>query len=209
MADPVLVRGIVVDNNDPQNRGRVKIRIPSYHGIANTTPKWINDEDLPWAMPGIFANAGNDIGQRLIPTIGTRLFILFEDGELSKPVYIGGIPQLIGQPKIYNANNTETLGSIDITTDDTVLDIDYTHDTANQGIVFKSLKGFTIYFDDTDGYECVKIIDQAGQMIKMESIEPITTRRGNGEKVSNGKITITTKTSTIELTEDEGINFII
>lgn len=31
MADPVLVRGIVVDNNDPQNRGRVKIRIPSYH----------------------------------------------------------------------------------------------------------------------------------------------------------------------------------
>ncbi len=208
--ETILVRGIVVLNDDPQKRGRIKIRIPSHHGIVNITNAWINDEDLPWAVPGALLNAGNDIGQRLIPTIGTRVFVLFEEGDLSKPVYLGGIPQLIGKPKLYNDDiNSGTLGSVDITTDDTMADIDYTHDSANQGVVFKSLKGFTIYFDDTNGYECVKIIDQAGQMIKMESVEPILERRGNGEKISNGKITITTKTTTVEITEENGFEIII
>lgn len=205
-----LVRAIVVATNDPQKRGRVRVRIPSLHGIPFESSTWVDDTNLPWALPGVFNAAGNDMGQRLVPPIGTRVFVLFEEGNTSKPVYIGGIPQLIGEPKLYNIGNTETLGTVTVTTDDTVADIDYTHDPAAQGIVFKSLKGFTIYFDDTDGFEKVRIVDQAGQVIEMESLAPITERRGDmTEPTAPSRITIKHNDETLFQMDDNGFTLTI
>jgi hypothetical protein len=202
-----IVRGIVVDNNDPENRGRVKIRIPSYHGVVGETRNWTLDSELPWANPGLFASGGNDVGQRIIPTTGTRIFVMFEEGDLAKPIYFGGLPQLIGGNKLYNANDSSTLaGNVVVATNDTMADIDYSRSQANQGVLFKSLKGFTIYYDDTDGHEVVKIIDQAGQMIKMESLSPIYTRRGDSENAEMAsRITIKNNSDTLITIDDTSI----
>lgn len=179
-----LVRGIVIDNEDPEKRGRIKVRVPSYHGIPNQSRTWIDDNDLPWSTPGIFISGGNDLGQRILPTVGTRVFVMFEDGDFTKPVYFGGIPLLIGEEKIYNHKDATVLGPVSITTDDTMSDINYSKSQSSQGVLFKSLKGFTIYYDDTNGSESAKIIDQSGQMIKMFSLSPVLSRRENKEYTS-------------------------
>jgi len=202
--DTSLVRGVVVLNEDPERRGRIKVRIPSYHGIPNESRVWIKDEELPWCNPGVLISAGNDIGQRIIPTVGTRIFVMFEDGDLSKPVYFGGIPQLIRDTKYYNGQDASILGgnAIPITTDDSMSDFYDTEAQAAQGVLFKSLKGFTIYYNDTDGHEVVKIIDQAGQLIKMQSLDPILTRRGNKEYTSTrSNISVQSGNTKLELGE--------
>ena len=181
-----LVRGIVVINEDPEKRGRVKVRIPSYHGIPSQSRTWIEDENLPWSTPGLYVSGGNDLGQRIVPSVGTRVFVIFEDGDLTKPVYLGGIPLLIGEDKIYNSRDTTVLGQgpLTISSDDIMKDINYSDSQSSQGVLFKSLKGFTIYYNDTDGKEKVKIIDQAGQSIKFTSLSPVLSRREDKEYTS-------------------------
>jgi hypothetical protein len=198
-----LMRGVVVNTNDPEKRGRIKVRIPTLHGIPNESTSWLDDEFLPWAVPGNLSGAGNDIGQRLVPLKGTRVFIMFEDGSTSTPVYLGGIPLNIGEPKLYNdeANNVFGNNGTVITTNDMIEDFDEDSSPSAQGIVFKSLKGFTIYFDDTDGKETVKIYDQAGQSFIMESLEPIT------EKRSASRATV--QNSRIRITHSSGINIVL
>lgn len=189
-----LMRGVVVDTNDPEKRGRVRVRIPTLHGIPNESTSWIDNEFLPWALPGNLAGAGNDVGQRLVPLKGTRVFVMFEDGSTSTPVYLGGIPLNIGEPKLYNdeANNVFGNNGSVITTNDMIEDFDENSSPSAQGVVFKSLKGFTIYFDDTDGKEVVKIYDQAGQSFIMESLEPITEKRSKSKtKIPSSRIRIT------------------
>lgn len=223
-----IVRGVVVSTKDPENRGRIKVRIPSYHGIPQSGRSYTTDEQLPWCIPGLFASGGNDLGQRIVPVVGTRVLVLFEEGDLGRPVYLGGIPQQIGGDKVYNKGNTDVFGGgVLINTDDTMRDFDASSNPSSQGVLFKSLKGFTIYYNDTDGHEVVKIISQAGQIIKMESLETVTTRRGTNEvadyssriTISNGdkqdiimeddKILLTIGEVELELDETNGVTFYI
>lgn len=192
-SDTSLLRGIVVNTQDPDNQGRVQIRIPPLHGVPNQSNSWIEDEFLPWAVPGNLLGAGNNIGQRIVPIKGTRVFVLFEGGSTSTPVYLGGIPLRIGEPKLYNDedNNVFSDAGITIKTDDTISDFDLDSAQSAQGVLFKSIKGFTIYYNDTDGKEVVKIFDQAGQSIIMEALEPVTSHRDGREPLMNSRISIT------------------
>jgi hypothetical protein len=69
-----VYRAVVVDNKDPQNKGRLKLRIPQV--LADTTTEWA------WATnrPGI---AGVTV------PIGTAVWAMFEGGDPSFPVWIG------------------------------------------------------------------------------------------------------------------------
>ena len=70
-------RGIVVDNNDPAQQGRIKVRVPSVLG-----------EQEVWAMPCVpYAGAG--VGFYAIPEPDTGVWIDFEAGDPSFPVWTG------------------------------------------------------------------------------------------------------------------------
>ena len=106
---------VVINSNDPEELGRVQIRIPALHGTRKNQNYFIEDSELPWARPGIFATGGNDMGQFLVPQKGNRVFVTFEFNNPSNPIYFGGIPTLIGKtpkqyndnPDIYNGNTVE------------------------------------------------------------------------------------------------------
>lgn len=71
-------RGLVQDEEDPENMGRVTARVPELFG----------EEDLPWAMPcAPFAGAGH--GLVLIPEQGDGVWIEFEAGDPSRPIWSG------------------------------------------------------------------------------------------------------------------------
>lgn len=70
-------RGTITDNADPTNRARLKVRVPSVLG----------DVEL-WAMPCV-PYAGDKVGFFFLPEPGTGVWVEFEAGDPSYPVWAG------------------------------------------------------------------------------------------------------------------------
>jgi hypothetical protein len=71
-------RGIVSDNQDPQNLGRIKANVPEV----------LEDVESGWALPCV-PYAGNGIGIYTVPLIGSGVWIEFEAGDVSRPIWSG------------------------------------------------------------------------------------------------------------------------
>lgn len=71
-------RGIVSDNNDPSNLGRIKARVTELLGTVETG----------WALP-CAPYAANNEGQFMVPPINAGVWIEFESGDLSRPIWTG------------------------------------------------------------------------------------------------------------------------
>ena len=74
-----LYRGLVIDANDPEQRGRLKVGMPAL------------GPDPYWAMPCVpNANAAASIAA---PPDGSIVWIMFEGGDPNMPVWIGVLPK--------------------------------------------------------------------------------------------------------------------
>lgn len=71
-------RGLVVDNNDPQRLARLKAHVPEVLG----------DVDSGWALP-CAPYAGDGSGQFTVPEPETGVWIEFEAGDPSRPIWSG------------------------------------------------------------------------------------------------------------------------
>jgi uncharacterized protein involved in type VI secretion and phage assembly len=71
-------RGTVVDNVDPEQRGRIQVMVPDVSGFALTS----------WAMPS-FPVGGIQMGMFSLPMIGSGVWIEFEQGDLDYPIWTG------------------------------------------------------------------------------------------------------------------------
>lgn len=71
-------RGLVVDNNDPTNRGRLQVTVPAVLNEVNA-----------WAMPCI-PYAGPNMGNYMMPDVGAGVWVEFEAGDTSYPIWTGG-----------------------------------------------------------------------------------------------------------------------
>ena len=67
-----LYRGTVVDTEDPDNRKRLKVRIPAVFG-----------EETTWSLPCI------PPGLKQMPKVGDAVWVAFEAGDPSYPVWMG------------------------------------------------------------------------------------------------------------------------
>lgn len=75
-----LYPALVVDNNDPQKIGRVRVRVYGFHGDA------IPDQDCPWAIQDQ-GFAGSMVGSFIVPPVGAVIRVYFDGGEITSPVY--------------------------------------------------------------------------------------------------------------------------
>lgn len=86
--------GVVEDNDDPEQLGRVRVRI---FGIHSPYYKDIEIEDLPWAAVLMPATEGGVSGTGRSPNgiqQGAYVFGLFLDGKQSQnPLILGSIPK--------------------------------------------------------------------------------------------------------------------
>jgi uncharacterized protein involved in type VI secretion and phage assembly len=71
-------RGLVRDVNDPDNQGRIKAQVPEVYG----------DMDSPWAWPAV-PFAGNGYGLVTLPEVGDGIWVEFEAGDPSRPIWTG------------------------------------------------------------------------------------------------------------------------
>lgn len=72
-------RGFVHDNRDPQHRGRVRLRVPSI----------LADEVTGWALPCMPYGGLPGQGLFAIPDEEAQVWVEFEAGELSHPIWTG------------------------------------------------------------------------------------------------------------------------
>jgi uncharacterized protein involved in type VI secretion and phage assembly len=70
-------RGVVTANDDPTRRGRVQVRVPTVMG----------DERL-WALPCV-PYAGDGVGLFALPPVGTSVWVEFEGGDPTYPIWAG------------------------------------------------------------------------------------------------------------------------
>lgn len=73
-------RAFVVDNADPENRGRLRLRIPKVLG---------KDVVSGWALPCAPYGGASDQGFFFIPEKDAGVWVEFEAGNLDYPVWVG------------------------------------------------------------------------------------------------------------------------
>ena len=72
-------RGTVIQNVDPEQRGRIQAMVPDVSGLIPSS----------WAMPCV-PIAGKQSGVYVVPQIGAGVWIEFEQGDPDYPVWTGG-----------------------------------------------------------------------------------------------------------------------
>lgn len=71
-------RGRVTDNADPLNKGRLKAKVPEV----------LADQMTGWAEP-VSPYAGGGVGSYTIPAVDAGVWIEFEAGDVSRPIWSG------------------------------------------------------------------------------------------------------------------------
>ena len=72
-------RGLVLNNIDPEQRGRLLMQVPDVFGLGVSS----------WAMPCV-PMAGPQMGTFFVPIIGSGVWVEFEGGDSDYPIWTGG-----------------------------------------------------------------------------------------------------------------------
>jgi uncharacterized protein involved in type VI secretion and phage assembly len=72
-------RGLVLNNVDPEQRGRLLVQVPDVLGLGTSS----------WAMPSV-PFAGPQMGAYTVPVIGAGVWVEFEGGDPDYPIWTGG-----------------------------------------------------------------------------------------------------------------------
>ena len=88
-------RGMVINNIDPMQMGRLMVQVPDMAGLTPST----------WAMP-CFPVTGRQMGLWVLPLIGSGVWVEFEGGEPDHPIWSGCYPGSAGDvPALALAGN--------------------------------------------------------------------------------------------------------
>ena len=138
-------RGLVIDNIDSQQIGRVLVQVPAVLG-ENTSS---------WAMPCVPA-AGIQSGCYIVPPILSQVWVEFEQGDPDCPIWTGGfwgqganVPALATAPPAIPPGQNIVLQT---TGQNMIMVSDAAPTPATGGIVLKSTTGAMIVVNDTGIY---------------------------------------------------------
>jgi hypothetical protein len=189
---PGCERGQIVSIDDPDQLGRVRVRVWALHGDDTVVP----DSSLPWADVSEQGGGGYDYGSFDPPPVGSGVWVMFEGGNPDLPVVQGtfrGVPKRdTYNPNIFlvkdNKPNSEKPWKPpdeEVETPKDVFEDIYAGDPHPTRRVWKkSYKGHTIVIEDGDGKEFLQIIDRAGQIIELDC--PVAEGYAEGNAAQRG-----------------------
>lgn len=138
-------RGLVIDNIDPLQMGRILAQVSDVLGEAETS----------WAMPCVPA-AGIQAGCFIVPPIGSQVWIEFEQGDSDYPIWTGGFwGTVVDVPVFATAPPAIPPGQnivLQTTGENMVLISDAAPTPATGGIILKSASGAMIVVNETGIY---------------------------------------------------------
>lgn len=130
-------RGLVMDNEDPLQLGRLRVQVPSVLGEEVVTG---------WAMPCAAGGGSVNEGLLFVPPAGAGVWVEFEEGDLQFPIWVG---------TFWSAPDGESEVPVprDGQGEETELAL------APTAKLFKSAKGHTLQLEDADDAELVTLVD--------------------------------------------------
>ena len=152
-------RGRVTNNQDPQNVGRIKAQVPDV----------LREVETGWALPAA-PYAGNGVGVYTIPALDANVWIEFEAGDVSRPIWTGCFWRSGELPKDETAAATNPDKKIIRTEQGLLLSFD-------DG-------GKTISLSDSNGSNLIKFQVNQGQ-IKMQAATKVVVEAPQIELVQN------------------------
>jgi uncharacterized protein involved in type VI secretion and phage assembly len=155
-------RGLVTNVDDPDKLGRIVAQVPEV----------FEEQETPWAMPVVpFAGAGH--GLVLLPEVGDGVWIEFESGDPSRPLWTGC---WWGDDELPAPGGTKTRALV-------------------------TAAGHKLVLDD-DGSE-VQLLHAGGAELKMTDDDITITIGGAEVKMTSSDITISIGASEIKLTASD------
>ena len=148
---PYITVGLVTDNVDPDELGRIKVKFPT-----------LTEEPLSFWLRQVSPNAGKERGIYALPEKDDEVMVMFMQGDVNTGVILGQFWNGVDKPpqeckdqhptpdkqKTDGKWSTDqfTMGSTDL--------------SKNDRRFWNSRSGHLILFDDTDGKESVQIWDK-------------------------------------------------
>jgi uncharacterized protein involved in type VI secretion and phage assembly len=158
------VIGVVTDNKDPDKLSRVKVKFPS-----------LSNDDNSWWAPIVSVGAGKNRGWFFIPEVDDEVLVVFEHGDIARPVVIGAL---------WNGKDSPP---------------DSNSDGSNKKRLIHSRSGDVIEFDDDGGKITIKDGGGNGQIV-IDKQNKITLEAKMGDAVIVCKDDLTIVAKEVEMT---------
>lgn len=164
-------RGLVVDNQDPENRARVTLRVPEVLGSEMVSH---------WAEPCLPFGGLADQGLFMVPEIGAQVWVEFEAGNVSKPIWTGTVWQQSADVPSEAADRSPNMREL------------------------KTPSGHILSFDDTAGEEEIRLYHPADSELKIDpqGVVQITDAAG-------ATLVMNASSSSIEVTDSNGNSLVM
>lgn len=142
-----VVVGIVTDNEDPKDLGRVKLRFP-----------WRDaDDESYWARIAT-TMTGDGYGTYFLPEVDDEVLVAFENGDIHNPFVVGSLWNGQQRPPQNNSEGNNDTREIRSRSEHAI-----TFDDGDEGsITIETSGGHEIRIDDSKGSETVSIRDENG-----------------------------------------------
>jgi hypothetical protein len=138
-------RGLVIENLDPEQIGRVLLQVPDVLGEIPSS----------WAMPCVPV-AGIQSGIFAVPPIGSQVWVEFEQGDPDYPIWTGGFWGLVADVPIFATAPPAIPPGQNIVMQTTgqnmIMVSDAPPSPITGGIVLKSVSGAMIVVNETGIY---------------------------------------------------------
>ena len=127
-------RGFVSDNADPAKLGRVKLQVPALLG----------DQVSDWALPCLPCGGLANQGFLCVPDVGAQVWVEFEGGDLSFPIWTGTFWQQAADLPAEVADPTTSR-------------------------VLKTSAGHVLLFEDKSGDEAIQLLHSQGASLALDA----------------------------------------
>lgn len=126
--------GIVTNNKDPENLGRIKLKLPLRECTNETV----------WARVSTFM-AGKEMGAYFLPEVGDEVLVGFLEGDVSRPFVIGALWNSEDTPPLKNDDGKNNIRKIKSRNGNEIILND---EEGKESLEIKTKSGHTLKMED-------------------------------------------------------------